>query len=222
MLAYAAGRPVVGNRRASPNSMLFIASAHVIALAALMSAKMDLPAQFLDPPLIVDTYRVPPEPLTKVDPVEPNGSTTLDPGATAAADPQIEIPLPPLSSGPALSDTGPSLGPSGPSAEPFPRIEPRMIPVTSGAVLISSPAELRPPYPRSKLLSEEEASLTLKLTIDERGRVVAVDPVGRADRIFLAAARAHLLAHWRYRPAMADGRATGSTLITTLHFRIDG
>ena len=36
--------------------------------------------------------------------------------------------------------------------------------------------------------------LRLRLTIDARGRVVAVEPVGRADRAFLAAARRHLLA----------------------------
>ena len=56
-------------------------------------------------------------------------------------------------------------------------------------MLITREGDLKPPYPRAKLLAEEEASLTLKLSIDERGRVVAVEPVGRADPVFLAAAR---------------------------------
>jgi protein TonB len=57
--------------------------------------------------------------------------------------------------------------------------------------------------------------------IDERGRVVAVDPIGRADGIFLAAARRHLIAHWRYKPAMEAGRAVASTLVVTLRFQLD-
>ena len=67
--------------------------------------------------------------------------------------------------------------------------------------------ELKPPYPASKLASEEEAVSGCRLTIDERGRVIAVEPLGRADPAFLDAARRHLLAHWRYKPAIEDGRA---------------
>ena len=60
------------------------------------------------------------------------------------------------------------------------------------------------------------------LTIDERGRVVAVEPIGRADRVFLDAARRHLLAHWRYKPASEGGRAVGATIAVTLRFQLDG
>ena len=49
--------------------------------------------------------------------------------------------------------------------------------------------------------------LRLRLSIDERGRVVSVEPVGRADRSFLDAARKHLIANWRYKPATEDGKA---------------
>jgi len=52
--------------------------------------------------------------------------------------------------------------------------------------------------------------------------VVAVDPVGRADPVFLAAARRHLIKNWRYRPASEDGRAIGSSLVITLRFQLDG
>jgi len=72
------------------------------------------------------------------------------------------------------------------------------------------------------LLVDEEAVLKLSLTIDERGRVVSVEPVGRADPAFLAAARRHLLAHWRYKPASEDGRAVSSTTVITLRFQLDG
>jgi protein TonB len=87
---------------------------------------------------------------------------------------------------------------------------------------VTPQSELKPPYPPSKLLAEEEASLRLSLTIDERGRVVAVEPIGHTDPVFLAAARRYLLAHWRFRPASEDGRAVASTTVITLRFQLDG
>ena len=83
------------------------------------------------------------------------------------------------------------------------------------------PSAVRPPYPPSKLDSEEEAALRLRLSIDERGRVIAVESVGRADPAFLAAARRHLLAHWRYRPATEDGWPIASSTVITLRFELN-
>ena len=59
MLAYAASRRRdLADRRPHPNTMLLIIGAHVAALAALMSAKMDLPNHFKsEPPIVVDTIR---------------------------------------------------------------------------------------------------------------------------------------------------------------------
>jgi protein TonB len=98
---------------------------------------------------------------------------------------------------------------------------PTPTPVRTAARLLTSSADLKPPYPPSKLLTEEEADLRLKLTIDANGRVVAVEPVGRADPTFLAAARRHLLARWRFSPASEDGRPVVSTTVITLRFRLD-
>ena len=95
-------------------------------------------------------------------------------------------------------------------------------PVHHGPELLTPPSQLKPPYPAAKLLSEEEATLNLRLSIDENGRVTAVDPIGRADSIFLEAARRYLLAHWRYRPATKDGRAVSSSIMVTLRFMLDG
>jgi protein TonB len=64
--------------------------------------------------------------------------------------------------------------------------------------------------------------LRLRLTIDERGRVVAVEPVGKSDRVFLEAARRYLVAHWRYRPASEDGRAVATSIVIALRFQLDG
>ena len=100
--------------------------------------------------------------------------------------------------------------------------KPVITPVKSGPQLLTSGADLKPPYPSEKLLNEEEAVLTLKLTINELGRVIAVDSVGRADPVFLDAARRHLIAHWRFKPATEDGQAVGSTTVISLHFELDG
>jgi protein TonB len=40
--------------------------------------------------------------------------------------------------------------------------------------------------------------------------------------VFLGAARRHLLAHWRYKPAMQDGRAVATSIVITLRFQLDG
>ena len=94
--------------------------------------------------------------------------------------------------------------------------------VKLGPRLATPASELRPAYPPSKLASEEEAVLRLRLTIDANGRVTAVDPVGAADRAFLEAARRHLIAHWRYKPATEDGHAVASSAVITLRFVLDG
>ena len=90
----------------------------------------------------------------------------------------------------------------------------------SGLKTSSTGDQLRPPYPEAKRRLSEEAILRLRLAIDDRGRVVAVDPVGRADPAFLAAARSHLLRHWRYRPASEGGRAVAAGVTVTLSFRL--
>lgn len=99
---------------------------------------------------------------------------------------------------------------------------PRPVGANSGPQLLTPASELKPPYPPSKLLNEEEAVLHLRLTIDGNGRVVAVDPLGRNDPVFLEAARRYLIAHWRYKPALESGQAVASSTTITLQFRLDG
>jgi len=132
---------------------------------------------------------------------------------------------------PPITTAPPQPWSSGPTVEPGPAVQPNPLPpmplplpqpgITRGPQLITPPSELKPPYPQSKLLAEEEATLTLRLTIDEQGGVVAVDPVGRADGVFLSAARRYLIGHWRYKPAMKDGRAIASSITIILRFQLD-
>jgi protein TonB len=200
--------------------MLGIIAAHVAVVALVMSAKMELPPRFVPNPTIIDFIRPPqpPEPQPVRQPTQPHQSTLTQPAH------EVEIPAGPteiVDSIPTLPDPGTL---PGPSTVPQPRVDPIPLPqpVRLDAKLLTPASELKPPYPESKIASGEEALLKLRLTIDERGRVVAVEPVGKADRVFFEAARRYLIAHWRYRPASEDGRPMTSSTVITLRFQLDG
>ncbi len=219
MLDYIARRPVVAARPSSPSVMLIVVAAHIAALAVVMSTKMDLPKSFTSKPTIVEFLPADPRPVERVRPAEPTQGT---------AEPRL-APVPPIvptppsdldiaSASPVLPDIRDLIGP-----RPVPAIDPAPRPgQASTAAQLLTPAErLKPPYPQSKLVSEEEAVLKLRLTIGADGRVTAVEPAARADPAFLDAARRHILAHWRYRPASEGGRAVGSSVVITLRFQLD-
>jgi periplasmic protein TonB len=219
MLAYAAHRPVAGKRPSSPPAMLLIISAHVALIALVMSAKMEFQRKPTpQPPLINIPIERPPPPI---------GLSTKrqQPTNLPLSNPQPNVPLP--HPGPTTVDPGPSTDPGpialGGASEGFPTPAwPIVQPVRHEPRLLTRPDELKPPYPESKILSEQEATLQLRLTINDSGRVTAVDPIGAADSVFLEAARRYLIAHWRYQPATEDGRAIGSSVVISLHFQLDG
>jgi len=218
MLAYAASAPRTAERRSSPNAMLAIIAGHVALVAVVMSAKMDLPGRLIDKPIEVSLVPSPQPPPPDQPPAPPQ------PHEATFTQPDPNVPLPPVDMQPAnptpptpIIDPGP-----GPSVDPPPPVRQTPPPVSLGARLLTSGAALKPPYPPAKLLAEEEATLKLRLTIDEHGRVVAVEPVGPADPVFLDAARRYLLARWRYQPASEGGHAVTSTQVITLSFQLDG
>lgn len=212
MLAYA---PRPERRRLHPTTLALIVGAHAAAIFAVMSARMEV-TRHREPPTIVDTIKLPPEP-EKASP-QPRSAPTANPAWTAPR-PVIEpLPLP----GPVIEplpppDPGPFIG-NG--MDPSPPARPAPL-VRTGPRFATPDADIRPPYPESKRARDEEATLRLRLSIDERGRVVAVEPVGRADPAFLAAARRHILRSWRYKPAVDGDRAVASTTVVTLRFELD-
>ena len=221
MLAYAASRPQIAGRNSSPNAMLAIVGAHVALVAVVMSAKMDLPHKLANTPLVIDLVQEddppPPKPIATTPAARPTQTVV-------APDPLVPVPAPdPIAIDPTrlLPNPGPAVGPT---PQPGPTLTPVPIPtpVRTAARLLTSAYEIRPPYPASKLASGEEAILRLRLTIDERGRVVAVEPLGPTDPAFLNSARRHLLSRWRYKPASEGGHAAASTTIITLKFQLEG
>lgn len=220
MLAYAADRRRVAASRSAPHAMLAIMVGHIVAIALVMSAKLDLPERIER--TITDTYNVPlpPPPPEQLPPEQhSNPRESIRPVPTPLPiplpndNPVVPDPIPlPLPGGSAGTGTLP-----GPSIDPLPIPDP----VRVGPRFATPPGLVRPPYPPSKISSEEEAVLKLRLSINSAGRVISVEPIGPTDRAFLEAARRHIIARWRYKPASEDGRPVASSTVITLRFELD-
>jgi protein TonB len=213
MLAYA---PRAERRRLNPPALALIIGAHAAALVAVMSARMNLPETQRDPPFIIKSIEVPPEPTPPkpIDDPRPAPKNTL-----TTPTPVVDLPIQP---GPVVEplpqpQPGPAVG-MGSGPVPIPAPPPV---VRTGPRFATAPGAVRPPYPDAMRAAEKEARLRLRLSIDERGRVTAVEPVGKAEPAFLAAARRHILRAWRYTPAMEGDRAIASTTVVTLEFKLD-
>lgn len=221
MLAYAANTPSTAGRAGSPKVLALILAGHAALIAAVLTARMDVVGPVIDDiPKLIPVQPVPPPP-----PPEP----TNEPRPTPPATQQTFIERTPfivpmdqatpfqLDTGPTIADIGAVIG-SGPTTILDPSRRNR---VKVAARFATSENAIKPPYPNDKLREQEEATLKLRLSIDARGRVTAVDPVGAADPSFLEAARRHILKAWRYKPATEDGVAVSTSTVITLSFRLE-
>jgi periplasmic protein TonB len=222
MLAYAANAPKAGARAGSPKSLTLIILGHAAVIAAVLAARPGIIEQVTNGPTTIFDVPIdpppPPPPERRVDP-QPQQPVTQDsfiPQERPIVD-MGQTPSIAFDDGPTIQDIGDVIG-SGPTTV----IDlPRADPIRVGPRLATSEQALKPPYPLDMRRAEQEATLRLKLTIDARGRVTAVDPVGLANPSFLEAARRHILKAWRYKPATEDGSAIPSTTVISLSFRLE-
>lgn len=78
-----------------------------------------------------------------------------------------------------------------------------------------------PTYPRAALHARIEGTVLLEVLVDIDGRPLRVDVrEGSGDRRLDAAAREQVLAHWRFRPAIRDGRAVQAIGLVPINFRL--
>lgn len=221
MLAYAANSPKIAGRAGSPQALALILLGHAAAISAVLMAKPELIGLPPNEPTVLIDIPAPPPP--------PQLETTVKPQPRDRVTQEMfidqERPLVDMGQTTSIAfDTGSSLRDietvigSGPTTIVDP---PRAEPARVGPRLATNENALKPPYPLDMRRAEQEATLRLKLTIDPRGRVIAVDPVGPANPSFLEAARRHILKAWRYKPATEDGLAVPSTTVISLSFRLE-
>ncbi|HET6940690.1 MAG TPA: energy transducer TonB [Sphingomicrobium sp.] len=213
-----ASTPGFADHRRHPRALMLIVGGHAILIAAVMTAKMDLPIKIIDSGTDIQFI---PEPVTPPPPPTPPKPATQPTSSSVDRVPTI-VPTPQPTGAefdptPAPTGTGPEIGTG---IEPGPTIIAPQPPVRMAARFITPERYIKPPYPADKQRLEEEATIRLKLSIDERGRVTSVEPVGKVDRSFFEAARRHLIANWRYKPATEDGHPIASSTVITLSFRL--
>lgn len=216
MLGYAVEtRPA--RRKASPTTLALIVAGHAALILAVINSRTVLPERPRDPPIIVDTIKPPKDPAP-IPPEPQKASTDPRTPQPIPLDRPVEIVPIPMPERPIVLGLPPI--PPGPDIGATP-IEPPKPVVRVGPKAATPDHALRPPYPEAKRRLAQEAVLRLRLSIDERGRVRSVEPLGAADPMFLASARAHLLRNWRYTPAMEGRRAVASSIVITLRFELD-
>ena len=216
MLAYA---PRNDRKRLRPATLGLIILGHAGLLGLVMTAKSGIiptPVGRTDITFYPEPTPPPPDqpPQPQPDPKPRNSQIdTIDPIV-----PPIPAPGPVFERLPEqLPPTGPTIG-TGTEVAPVLPLDPPI--VRKGPRFATVGDAIRPPYPVAKREAGDEASLRLRLTIDARGRVTAVDPIGRADPVFLEAARRHILRVWRYQPATEGSKAVPSTATITLKFEL--
>jgi len=78
-----------------------------------------------------------------------------------------------------------------------------------------------PPYPATSITMAEEGVVALRVAISDEGFVTDATVVRSSGHTRLdAAAVAWVKAHWRYRPALAQGRAVASTAQAEVRFEL--
>jgi len=209
--------PAYADHKFHPRVLLLIAAGHAALITAALMIKTDLPQRIIHPRILIDSIPAP----------KPPPQHTIQPRQKI----QRQVQTGPIIDHPQQIDrTPPHAGPVADNTITIPDftwIQPHLFipsgsagPAPTGPRFATPQSDIKPPYPEQKQLAGEEATLRLKLTINAEGRVIAVDPVGSADPAFLAAARKHILAHWRYQPATEDGHAVSSSTVITLQFEL--
>ena len=208
----------------SPGSLALVIALHGAAIAALVLAKTEFVRV---PTVITKTYEVPeppPPPVDKVEPKDPKPKQQVQ-SRIETVPPIVERPVftdlliaEPKPIEPVTFDPGP-VGPvkaDPPADPPLPKPEP----VRTEAQL-DSRSRLQPPYPAAEERAEITGSVTVIVIIGTDGRVKKVEKVSAASDAFFRATEQQALRHWRFKPAMVDGKPVESRKRMVVHFRLD-
>lgn len=79
-----------------------------------------------------------------------------------------------------------------------------------------------PPYPAMARKKNWQGEVLLRVRVDESGKPVAVEvEKSSGHRVLDRAARDHVLEHWRFQPALVEGRPVPAWARVPLNFRIE-
>jgi len=164
----------------------------------------------------------PPPPAPPAPPPASDRKAAVPQPRLAQPRPPVPVePIMPLGGQPALpTDFTPitpgPVGPIAPTVEPI--HEPAVVKATQDPRYAGA---FRPDYPPALRREGLEGHVTVRVTIDARGRVIAVAQVSATDPAFFEATRRQALREWRFRPATRDGVPVQSELTLTVQFRLE-
>lgn len=216
-------RPGYASQR-SPGAMAAALALNGGVLALLVALPASQFMGFRDPPLKIRwiTLDPPPPPIPETEPdrkPEPDQRARPE---KAKRDPTLVDPIVPLDGGQQIAlDKLPDI-------EPFPGgggtvpVDPPRTPVMVKARPDPRFSEaFHPAYPPALVREGLEGSVTVRVVIDERGRVVEVALVSATNPVFFEETRRQALKAWRFVPATQDGVAVRSEQTMTVRFRLD-
>ena len=210
------------NRR-SPAALAAALALNGGAVALLIAVPMTFKVMSGDEPIY--TYPIP------IDPPPP---PVADPPPEAKQRPaQPSMPRPARDERPIAVDPIVPLGDNGPIAINYTPIDtgpgtvtPSVVPPREPVMVKAMPDPrfadaFHPDYPPALRREGLEGRVTVRVTIDEHGRVIAVEQVSATDPAFFEATRRQALRAWRFRPATRDGMPVQSEQTLTVQFRLE-
>lgn len=209
------------NRR-SPSAMLGAVAINLSVVALVIA----VPATFIVPPRtppLKTTWiplRDPPKPVeqSKPEPKQQTRQQTLDP--TTPRPTTVDTPFDQLRTGPEIAlNTLPTFPGTG-------HVEPPYVPTVEPVLTKARPdpryaGAFHPAYPPSLVREGLEGDVTVRVTIDARGQVIAVEMIRASNPIFFEETKRQALKSWRFMAATRDGVAVESVQTMTVHFRLE-
>ena len=162
-----------------------------------------------------------PETVKPTKPVPTQRAIPQEDVRPTAADPVVELTR---SSGIIAGEVVPDLGGLGTTGlgDLNPPADPPRKAIFHAATQDPRYAEaFHPDYPPALRRQGLEGSVTVRVTIDENGRVSAVEMVKATNRAFFEETRDQALRYWRFRPATSDGAPVPSQQILTVEFNLE-
>ncbi|MGZ5927451.1 MAG: energy transducer TonB [Rhizomicrobium sp.] len=133
---------------------------------------------------------------------------------------RIEIPTAPIPTIPADPGSSQNAITATTSTPPQNTAQPKPLGVDRAAVGITATHTV-PPYPPVEQRLGIEGIVTLRLTVGTEGQVTAAEIVKSAGREALdQAARAWIIGHWRYRPALKDGNPAVTQVLASVSYSL--